>query len=90
MAHPRSDTPSQALPGEDGSANTSVPTQALPGIIYTAEITFYIATDAATDVAKVVIYKAPLGVITKGDLVMMHSYTSKSPGKIASLIAIID
>ena len=36
MAHPRSDTPSQALP---------------------AEITFYIATDAATDVAKVVIYE---------------------------------
>ena len=57
MAHPRSDTPTQALPGEDGSANTSVPTQALPGIIYTAEITFYIATDAATDVAKVVIYE---------------------------------
>ena len=49
--------PTQALPGEDGSANTSVPTQALPGIIYTAEITFYIATDAATDVAKVVIYE---------------------------------
>ena len=57
MAHARSDTPTQALPGEDGSANTSVPTQALPGIIYTAEITFYIATDAATDVAKVVIYE---------------------------------
>ena len=49
--------PTQALPGEDGSANTSVPTQALPGIIYTAEITFYTATDAATDVAEVVIYE---------------------------------
>jgi len=33
--------------------------------------------------AKVVIYKAPLGCITKGDQVMVHSYTSKSPAKIS-------
>lgn len=40
--------------------------------------------------ARVLIFKAPLGVITKGDQVMVHSYMSKSPGKIAQLVSIVD
>lgn len=31
---------------------------------------------------RVVIYASPEGAITKGEEVMVHSYTSKAPGKI--------
>lgn len=37
-------------------------------------------------VARVVIYSAPQGAITKGEEIMVHSYTSKSPAKIQSLL----
>jgi elongation factor 1 alpha-like protein len=33
-------------------------------------------------VARVVIYATPQGAITKGEEIMVHSYTSKSPGRI--------
>jgi translation elongation factor EF-1alpha len=41
-------------------------------------------------IAKVVIYATPEGSITKGEEIMLHSYTSKSPGKIYSLLSIVD
>lgn len=41
-------------------------------------------------VARVVIYSAPQGAITQGEQVMVHSYTSKSPGKISSLMSTVD
>ena len=40
--------------------------------------------------AKVVIYDLPQGAIAKGEQVMIHSYTSKSTGKILNLISTID
>jgi|LauGreDrversion4_2_1035121.scaffolds.fasta_scaffold103099_1 translation elongation factor EF-1alpha len=41
-------------------------------------------------VARIVIYETPQGCITKGEEVMVHSYTSKSPGKISSLLSTVD
>jgi hypothetical protein len=42
-------------------------------------------------VAKIVVYDLPiLGAITKGEQIMVHSYTSKSCGKILSLVSTID
>ena len=41
-------------------------------------------------VARIVVFDLPFGAISKGELVMVHCYTSKCPGKIVSLIALID
>lgn len=41
-------------------------------------------------VAKVMVFSAPLGVVTKGDQVTVHCYTSKSHGRISSLCEIIE
>jgi translation elongation factor EF-1alpha len=42
-------------------------------------------------VAKIVVYDLPLlGAITKGEQIVVHSYTSKSSGKILSLLSTID
>jgi translation elongation factor EF-1alpha len=41
-------------------------------------------------VAKVVVYDLPQGAITKGEQVMVHSYTSKSAGKILNLLSTVD
>lgn len=40
-------------------------------------------------IARVIIYDIP-SPITKGEAVVVHSYTSKMPGKISFLIATID
>ena len=36
------------------------------------------------------VYSAPLGVITKGDQVTVHCYSTKSHGRISSLCEIIE
>ena len=41
-------------------------------------------------VARVVVYDLPQGAITKGEQIMVHSYTSKSAGKILSLLSTVD
>lgn len=41
-------------------------------------------------IAKVVIYDLPQGAISKGEQVMVHSYTSKSAGKILNLLSTVD
>ena len=41
-------------------------------------------------VCRVVVYDLPHGPITMGEQVMVHFYTSKCAGKIASLISIVD
>jgi translation elongation factor EF-1alpha len=41
-------------------------------------------------IAKVVVYDLPQGAITKGEQVMVHSYTSKSAGKILNLLSTVD
>lgn len=41
-------------------------------------------------IAKVVIYDLPMQAIAKGEQVMIHSYTSKSAGKILNLISTVD
>ena len=41
-------------------------------------------------VGKIVVYDLPQGVIGKGEQVVIHSSTSKTPGKITHLMAIVD
>ena len=41
-------------------------------------------------IVKVVIYDLPQGAISKGEQIMIHSYTSKSAGKILNLISTVD
>ena len=41
-------------------------------------------------VARIVVFDLPFGAISKGELVMVHCYTSKCPGKIISLLSLVD
>ena len=41
-------------------------------------------------VCRVVVYDLPFGAIAKGEMVMVHFYTSKCAGKIVSLISLVD
>jgi translation elongation factor EF-1alpha len=41
-------------------------------------------------IARVVVFELPFGAISKGELVMVHCYTSKCPGKILSLVSLVD
>lgn len=43
-----------------------------------------------TLVAKVVILEIPQGVLSKGEQVMVHSYTSRTPGRITHLLSTIE
>jgi translation elongation factor EF-1alpha len=41
-------------------------------------------------VARIIVFDLPFGAITKGEQVMIHCYTSKCPGKLISLLALVD
>lgn len=41
-------------------------------------------------VARIVVFELPFGAISKGEQVMVHCYTSKCPGKIISLLSLVD
>jgi len=43
-----------------------------------------------TFIARVLVYDIPYGAVIKGEQVVIHSYTSKSPGKLQYLLAVID
>lgn len=43
-----------------------------------------------TFIARVVVYDLPFGAITKGEHIVVHSYTSKAAAKIQYLLSIVD